>query len=281
MENGPLSRNRSKLGWPAIRNYLCTYAPDRSLDLSWMSAYDAMILEPEAVSLETLEAIRKRNPDAFLIGYLSVGETHTLRRDPGGHPLDIYFTGEDGKPVQNPSWGSCYVDAGKPLWHQLVLEIDAVFPDKLLLMNRGFHLLQGGQSDVSASIDGILFESYTATWYPDYHLYPPGENDYNWTEAVSDRLNAIRWRHNPDGTVMTGDDGQPLPSSTPFNVLAHDYAAPSQLETMQQCVDRAYARAFVPSLGTKDLTEAPYDWRSLVAPKVAWGSALDLKNVYW
>lgn len=303
--------------WEDIRNYLCTYAPDASLDISWVSKYDALILESNAISPETLKDIKDLNPNIFLIGYLSAGETAALLTDPTtGEPLDIYFLDESGHPLMNPNWSSYYVDANKSLWHDLVLHqylpsifakgydgvfldtvdtsahplfkestsgmIDLIraiklnFPDKKLVINRGFHLLQGNANDISAVIDGVMFESYTSTWYPEYRLYPPFRDEYAWTEAITRQLNQIRWQYHDDGTVQRDLYGQPIKSPTYFNVLAHDYAAPDQTSIMQTSVDRAYANAFAPSLGIKNLTEPPYDWQSLVTIKTQWASGLDL-----
>ncbi len=301
--------------WDDIRSYQCTYASDQLLDSSLLSGYDALILEPEAVSVQKLNEIRSQNPNAFLIGYFSIGETSALLKDSRGRPLDIYFLDKRGKPIQNPIWGSYYVDAGKPLWHQMVLEqylpaifargydgvfldtvdtsaniqfvdsasgmsslikkINITFFDKLIVINRGFHLLLGNSNDVSGSIDGVMFESYSSTWYPEYHIYPEGESDYNWTESITNQLNSIRWQYNEDGSVKRVD-GMPVKSSTYFNVLAHDYATSSQISIMQYCVDRAYSKAFVPSLGTMNLNEEPYDWQSLVVmpSESDWGIAI-------
>jgi hypothetical protein len=303
--------------WEDIRNYLCTYAPDAALDISWVSKYDALILESNVITPETLNVIKDLNPNVFLIGYLSAGETASLLTHPTtGEPLDIYFLDDSGNPHMNPNWSSYYVDANKPLWHDLVLNqylpaifikgydgvfLDTVdttanplfeesaggmsdlirtiklnFPDKKLIINRGFHLLQGEANDVSAVIDGVMFESYTSTWYPEYRLYPPVRDEFAWTESITRQLNQIRWQYHEDGTVQRDLYGQPVKSPTYFNVLAHDYAAPDQTSIMQTSVDRAYANAFAPSLGIKNLTEPPYDWQSLVTIKTQWGSGLDL-----
>jgi hypothetical protein len=303
--------------WEDIRNYLCTYTPDVALDIAWVSKYDALILESNVISPETLNDIKALNPNIFLIGYLSAGETATLLKDPStGEPLDIYFLDESGNPLMNPNWSSYYVDTKKSLWHDLVLNqylpaifnkgydgvfLDTVdtsanplfegsaggmsdliraiklnFPDKKLVMNRGFHLLQSDANDVSAVIDGVMFESYTSTWYPEYRLYSPVRDEYAWTEAITRQLNQIRWQYHDDGTVQRDLYGQPIKSPTYFNVLAHDYAAPNQTSIMQASVDRAYANAFAPSLGIKILTEPPYNWQSLVTIQTQWGSGLDL-----
>lgn len=302
--------------WDDIRSYQCTYASDQFLDSSLLSEYDAFILEPDAVSVQKLNEIKAQNPNAFIIGYISIGETSTLLKDSSGHPLDIYFLDKRGKPIQNPIWGSYYVDARKPLWHQMVLEqylpaiyakgydgafldtvdtsaniqfedsasgmsslikeIKSKFSDKKIVINRGFHLLLGDSNDVSGSIDGVMFESYSSTWYPEYHIYPEGESDYNWTESITNQLNSIRWQYNEDGSVKRVD-GMPVKSSTYFNVFAHDYATSSQISVIQYCVDRAYSKAFVPSLGSMNLSEEPYDWQSLVVmpSESDWGSAIN------
>lgn len=179
--------------WDDIRSYQCTYASDQFLDSSLLSGYDALILEPEAVSVQKLDEIRAQNPNVFLIGYFSIGETSVLLKDSNGRPLDIYFLDKRGKPVQNPIWGSYYVDARKPLWHQLVLEqylpaifargydgafldtvdtsanmqfvdsasgmsnlikeINGAFSDKKIVINRGFHLLLDRVGYESAELD--------------------------------------------------------------------------------------------------------------------------------
>ena len=180
----------------------------------------------------------------------------------------------------------------------LINDMKTAFPDKKIIMNRGFHLLNGtGDSlDVAGSIDGLMFESFTTTWASSevdqngmnvewYHAYPADSNEYIWSDGIANQINKIRFQYNSDGTVKRDQNRMPVKSAKWFHGMTHDYAKDTtteQVAIMQTSVDRAWANGFVPSMGTRFLNEAPtYDWKALVTgmTEATWGSGLDIQSM--
>jgi len=217
----------------------------------------------------------------------------------------IYAKGYDGVFLDTVDT-SIFVDASRNIdfsassagMATLINDMKTAFPDKKIIMNRGFHLLNGtGDSlDVSGSIDGLMFESFTTTWASSevdsngmnvewYHAYPPDSNEYIWSDGIANKINKIRFQYNSDGTVLRDQDGKPVKSAKWFHGMTHDYAKDTtteQIAIMQTSVDRAWANGFVPSMGTRFLNEAPsYDWKALVSgmTEASWGSGLDIQSM--
>ncbi len=196
---------------------------------------------------------------------------------------------------------SAYADASKGIdftvsaggMADLIREMNTQYSNKLVVMNRGFHLLMGDANDVRSAIDGVMFESYTSTWAsnqlnPDgsnvewYHAYPEDSNERIWTDGITRQINRIRWQYNADGTVKRDAGGKPLKSATFFHALSHDYALSNQASLMQYDVDRAWGNAYVPSIGVKNLDLPPaYDWRTLVTlpGEAQWGNKLNIESM--
>ncbi len=179
----------------------------------------------------------------------------------------------------------------------LIQQMKAKFPDKKIVMNRGYHLL-GGSNDVSAYIDGDMLESYTTTWasdtlknadgtsVEDYHAQPLDSSARIWTDNITTKINKIRFQYNTDGTVMRdADTGAPIKSTTFFLAMPLDYAKDETVEQkqlMQMAVDRAWNNYFVPSIGAKQLNlPPPYDWLVDVTmpTEATYGSLLDVPTM--
>ncbi|MBB6637126.1 endo alpha-1,4 polygalactosaminidase [Cohnella thailandensis] len=178
----------------------------------------------------------------------------------------------------------------------LIGQIKSSYPDKKVIMNRGYHLL-GGSNDVSGSIDGVMLESYTSTWasstlknpdgssVEDYHAYPADSSERIWSNGITSKINKLRFQYNADGTVQRDSAGKPVPTANYFHAMALDYAkdtTAAQKAIMQSAVDHAWENAFIPSIGVKNLDLAPaYDWLDEVAipPESAFGSGLDIQSM--
>lgn len=177
----------------------------------------------------------------------------------------------------------------------LIQKMKAKFPNKKIVMNRGYHLL-GGSLDVSGAIDGVMLESYTTTWASpvknpdgssneDYHAEATDSSNYLWSEGITKKINKLRFKYNADGTVMRDPDGKPTKSANYFLAMPLDYArdeSVEQKELMQRSVDRAWANYFVPSIGVKKLDLPPaYDWLLdvTVPSESAYGSELDIPTM--
>ena len=178
----------------------------------------------------------------------------------------------------------------------LIQQMKTNYPTKKVVMNRGYHLLGGG-NDVSASIDGVMLESYTSTWashslknpdgssVEDYHEYPADSAERIWSDGMAAKINKIRFQYNTDGTVKRDGSGNPLKSSTFFHAMALDYAkdtSTAQAAIMQSAVDHAWGNYFIPSIGVKNLDLAPaYNWLSEVTlpPESAFCGNLDILSM--
>jgi hypothetical protein len=178
----------------------------------------------------------------------------------------------------------------------LIQQMKTNYPTKKVVMNRGYHLL-GGSNDVSASIDGVMLESYTSTWashslknpdgssVEDYHEYPADSAERIWSDGMAAKINKIRFQYNTDGTVKRDGSGNPLKSSTFFHAMTLDYAkdtTSTQTAIMQSAINHAWGNYFVPSIGVKNLDLAPaYNWLSEVTLPLesAFGSNLNILSM--
>lgn len=178
----------------------------------------------------------------------------------------------------------------------LIAQIKSSFPDKKVIMNRGYHLL-GGSNDVSGSIDGVMLESYTSTWasstqknpdgssVEDYHAYPADSSERIWSDGITTKINKLRFEYDADGTVVRDSEGQPVPSANYFHAMTLDYAKDTtadQKDIMQSAVNHAWENAFIPSIGVKNLDLAPaYNWLDEVTipAESSFGSGLDIQSM--
>jgi hypothetical protein len=122
---------------------------------------------------------------------------------------------------------------------QLVGELRAALPDKVIVINRGFSLLK--EPDVSSRIDGLMFESFSDSYDFDAKKY---------IEFAPQDLDATR-------QVMV-DAVLPATRQYPLRVLALDYCRPDQTDRIQKAFDRAVTFGMVPSIAPIFLDEV-YD----------------------
>jgi hypothetical protein len=257
----PSPRPGRLVPWDEVTTFVCYYGqfePD-------MGLFDVAILEPNNLTPDRMAWLRSRG--TYSIAYISVGEDHFLREGdglgPGGYAS--FYMERNGEPARNNNWNSYFVDAGNPLWQEIVLQrareiiemgcdgffldtIDTVdvfrstregmvslirllhetFPDAKIVANRGFTLLP----DFAPYITGLMFESFTQGYdfaNREYKRYTGG--DRQWIDNQAKMINGIREEHY-------------------FPVFALDYADPQDLESIQYCYDRAWEFDFIPSMST-------------------------------
>lgn len=171
----------------------------------------------------------------YVIAYISVGEDDSLHTADGlgENGFASYYIYENGMPKVNPNWGSYFVDAGNPVWQNIILnraehilsygvdglfldtldtvdvvystrggmmdlvsKLDAAFPQAKLVANRGFTIFPY----ISQYLDGIMFESFSTTYNPDSGLFDDRSTDdleYNYTIACNVINRARRYDYMP------------------------------------------------------------------------------------
>ena len=285
---GCSGRAADKPAWnqEEIRSFVTYYGSDFSaLDEVDVAIVDTRNFGTTAKDKKKLVKQLQRK-GAYVITYVSVGEdvekyNPTLEMKPYYYDKD-----QDGRPDRNPNWGSIYVDASHPDWHQEVLErirqdavetgADGIFMDTLdtvsafpesregmialveairqtypelkLVANRGFDLLE----DIAPLIDGVMFESFTGTWKPEGGYGELSEQDLKFTANLAKTLNELRAEH-------------------PMPVFALDYADESDEALIQKIYDRAWVHGFVPSVAGRMLDRI---YVHDIRPQTGWGELI-------
>jgi hypothetical protein len=127
---------------------------------------------------------------------------------------------------------------------QLVGELRAALPDKVIVINRGFSLL--GEADVSSKIDGLMFEDFTDSYdfaTKSYIRYAPQDMDATRGTMVS--------------TVT------PAMKKYGLRALALDYVDSNQTDRIQEAFDRAVTFGMLPAVAPISL-DAVYDTPHIV-----------------
>lgn len=233
--------------------------------------YETVVLDSRNFASTDLKKLQ--NDNVRIITYISIGETDTLilgdGKGPGGF-ASWYFDGNgDGRPDQNPNWGSYYVDASNEKWHEHVLNrvipslpgpinglfLDTVdtadiheetregmislikkikqrYPDYFIVQNRGFSLIK----ETAESVDAVLFEDFS-TYYDfeklSYKLWT--EEDLSYTEAVAVLLNQVSRTH-------------------PLEVWTLEYREATDQDVLAYALRRAARFGFIPSSTNIDIT---------------------------
>lgn len=128
---------------------------------------------------------------------------------------------------------------------QLVADLRAALPDKVIVMNRGFSLLS--EESVSSKIDGLMFESFSDSYDFDsksYIRFAPQDMDS--TQAIMVK------------TVI------PAAKKYGLRVLALDYMEADQPDRMQEAFDRAATFGMIPGVAPISL-DAVYNTFHLTA----------------
>lgn len=206
---------------------------------------------------EEIAALREAS--TRVLAYVSMGEDDEFRRGASWYRLDSVTS----RPLRDERWGTYYVDIRDRDWQKRVLDAaraalrtgyDGVFLDTvdacaeypetapavtpliqalrdelgsgLLLVNRGFAVLEA----MAPQVDGVVFEAFSSRYLDGAYALWLGA-DLAWTEAVAERLQALR-------------------RSMPLAVFALDYAGPGDAETARAAIDRARRFRFIPYVGT-------------------------------
>jgi hypothetical protein len=263
------------------RSYYCYYGAGRVAELSH---YDIAILHTPmmaAANVKTLNDLGVVTVGYVTVGeddQLRAGDG----KGPGGMASWYFDKDRDGQPDKNGVWNSWYANAADPLWRadrvaearrmfddygfagvfldtievpdvypesrdgmiELVAELRRAFPDKVIVINRGFSLLK--EDAVSSVIDAVMFESFTVSYDFEtkrYIEYGPQDLDFTRQQIERAVMPAIR-KH-------------------AFKVLALDYCQPEQTDRIQKAFDRAVTFGFLPAVAPIHLDDV-YDTAGIV-----------------
>lgn len=225
--------------------------------LGRLADYDLVILQAEHYDLVDMLILRERG--TLPLGYLSLSEVAEAESAASWVIRD----------ARNPDWNTVFVDCRSEAWQRFVVEeripylaqrgiqgffldtvdvpeqyveivpgvesllrrIRAYHPDLMILVNRGFSVLD----TVAAMADGVVFESFTT--YHDGPRYAAWTGrDLLWTARMAVRL-------------------QQALGTRP--ILTIDYAAPGDVNLRQQAEGRAKAYGFTPFVSTYQLDQLP------------------------
>lgn len=233
--------------------------------------YETLVLDARNFASADLD--RLKDSGVRIIAYLTIGETDTLLvgdgQGPGGYASWYFDDNRDGLPDQNPNWGSYYVNASDPKWHDHILNraipslpsaiagvfldtVDTVdifretkngmislinkialhYPQHYIVQNRGFALIR----DTAESIDALLFEDYSTYYNFEKQTYEKwtGE-DLVYVNEVAILLNQIR-------------------RSSRFDVWTLDYREADDQDLLSVALRRAVRYGFIPSTTSINIT---------------------------
>jgi hypothetical protein len=123
----------------------------------------------------------------------------------------------------------------RPGMIQLLADIRAALPDKVIVINRGFSLL--GEDAVISRIDGLMFESFTDSFdFKSKNYVELGAQDLDNTRNIMESVVA------------------PAVKKYGFRVLALDYV-PKKMDRIQRAFDRALSFNMVPGVAPMFLDE--------------------------
>ncbi len=280
VEIGVLSKKKKKIEyrerkkWLETEKFVCYYGSDA---IHEMSDFDVAVIESGSHRKNDIELLKKAG--AWVVGYVTVGEDDKLTKadgkGPGGSASFYMDVDWDGKPDRNENWGSYFVDAGNPLWQDIIInkrvkgvldkgcdgifmdtvdtaemypdtkegmislikKIRDTYPDIKIVQNRGFVVLKG----TSPYIDAIMYEDFSSHYDWDNDTYSKAEKANLVSSGVlAVDINKARQEHN-------------------FLVLALDYADLNQKDLIQFCYDRSWEYDFIPYVSTINLDEVyPY-----------------------
>ena len=181
------STRRPLLG--AVSSFACYYGPGA---LARLADYDVAILQVAHYTPQALATLRAAG--VRVAAYLSVGEVTAIEAESAGEAWLLRDPAQ-GTPVVNPRWGTLLVDCRSAAWQAYLIEVripallgrgaeglflDTVdvpeaypevrsglealltrlrarFPERPLLINRGFSIL----NTALTVADGFVFEAFT------------------------------------------------------------------------------------------------------------------------
>ncbi|MBU1614592.1 hypothetical protein KJ693_04685 [bacterium] len=264
-------REKAFLG---IKNYACYYGQGRISDLA---KYDLVILQPGNYSKEEIDFLKSN--DTLVLGYLSIGEDHPLRKGdgegPGGYAswyLD-HFSGEgwkkavpDSFPDKHKGWVSYLVNPADPNWQDFVIKgqaremieelgFDGLFLDTLWYPPQYPEHIQGLIKQGVIELTRGLKKAFTRNIIV-------ANNGWVFLKELSPYLDGIMYesfsssgeKHSEDGLLWTGEQAKKInlargyPEKSKMPVLALDYINGEDLELMTFDCERACAFGFIPGI---------------------------------
>ena len=276
IEIGSLTKERKKIeerkkkDWFDSTSFVCYYGSDAMAE---MSDFDIAIIESRSHKKEDIEMLKKAG--VWTVGYVTIGEDDQLNKGdgkgPGGYASYYMDADWDGKPDMNVNWNSYYVNAGSPLWQDIIINkrvkeviekgcdgifmdtVDTVdiypetkqgmidlirkirekYPEIKIVQNRGFGVLE----ETAEYIDAIMYEDFSI--------------DYDWqtdTYSKADQAKLV-------STGLFAKGINELRKKKNFLVLALDYADLNQKDLIQFCYDRAWEYDFIPYVSRIQLDE--------------------------
>ncbi len=262
-ERNGLNEDGKKCDWLDVASFSCYYGAYTEE----MTNFDVAICESMNLGVEGIKKLN--DAGVWTICYITIGEDDSLNTadglGEGGYAS--YYLYENGSPKVNSNWNSYFVDAGNPVWQQIIVErardilemgadglfldtIDSVdvdtatsggmvslikrlseeFPEAKLVANRGFTVLEY----CAEYIDGMMFESFNTTWNFEKNMaddLSESDNEYNIATAVN-TINRMRQQYY-------------------FPVFALDYVNELEISYMAQTyIDRSWTYDFIPYLTT-------------------------------
>lgn len=260
-ERNGLNENGKKVDWLDVSSFCCYYGAYTDD----MTAYDVAICESRNLGAEGIKKLN--DAGVYTICYITIGEDDSLNTGDGlgegGYAS--YYIYENGAPKLNTNWNSYFVDAGSPVWQEIIIErarqilamgadglfmdtIDSVdidmstaggmvslikrlreeFPNAKLVANRGFSVLDY----IAKYIDGMMFESFNTTW--------------NFTTNRADDLSESANEYNIATAVNTINRNR---QAHYFPVFALDYVNEYEIGYMAQTyINRSWEYDFIPYL---------------------------------
>ena len=258
------SREPRRSGSPAVqvRDSFCTYYG--SGHVAELRRFDIVI--GHTPQMKSADAKQLSKEGVVTLGYLSIGEDSKLRegngQGPGGKASWYFDSDANRQPDQDPIWKSWYANANDPLWRsdcvaeakrlvkeygfdgifldlvsvcelypesragmlQLIRDLREALPDAVIVMNQGFVIV----ADAAPIVDGIMIESFTATY--DFDLKEYGLNDPASLDFHVQRAEKVL---------------QPVLKKHPLRVLVLDYAKATDAETIQYAANRAASLGYL------------------------------------
>lgn len=233
--------------------------------LERLARYDLVILQAEHYTAAEIASLRAQG--TCVVIYASIGEIPLDAAERAWTLKDP----ETGEPVVNPTWETALTDCRSEAWrahlvgsripqllssgadglfldnvddqerhagsvpciNRLLRRIRWRTPDRILLINRGFALLDV----VSEVADGLVFEAFTSYYDGERYMAWEGD-DLEWTAWMARRLQRL---------------------SPEIPILTVDYAAPEDHALRRHAEARARSHGFIPFVSTHRLDWLPAD----------------------
>ncbi len=249
---GTMAQRPARQRIRAVKDYVVYYGKGQGEALS---RYGLAIVQPDTLTPEELAAVHRSA--TLVVAYLSVGEAEPERawyKD--GRVEQAWILG------QNENWGSFFVDAGQPGWQKLMVDLagesirqgfDGVFldtvdtvdvypktkpgmlalirqlraayPQALLVMNRGFTVVD----ELANDLDAVMFEDLSTTYNFESQQYGYADDS-----GTATRLAA-------------------LSKKTGLPILALDYAPPDNPAMAYRAVQVSRRYGFIPAVSVINL----------------------------